>query len=140
MFGFEHYVILLMKVFVAYFNWSIIALSIQNITFDFDICYDFITMKAQEFNKMYSIIALNFKEMHTKQFLYWLRNTVNISISRFDKSTVFEINFNMTSHYQEAHVRFWIKILSVYNSSFKFQTSKKIYVLNFISLSNSHDQ
>ena len=60
MFGFKHYVVLFMKVFVAYFDWSIIALNIQNTIFDFDICYDFI---KDTVNMAISIIhsSMNFK-------------------------------------------------------------------------------
>ena len=93
MFGFEHYVILLMKVFVAYFNWSIIALNIQNTTFDFDICYDFIkdyhgkSLQVEEDREC----ALG-KAIYKKN----LQVTVNMAISIFYKSTVFKIKFNMS--------------------------------------------
>ena len=93
MFGFEHYVILLMKVFAAYFNWSIIALNIQNTTFDFDICYDFI---KDYFGKS----AVSKKNLQV---------TVNMALSIFDISTVFKIKLKMTSHYQEDHVRFELR-------------------------------
>ena len=61
MFGFKHYVILLMKVFVAYFDWSIIALNIQNTTFDIDICYDFIKDYTVNMAISISHLSMNFK-------------------------------------------------------------------------------